>query len=277
MILRMILPMFRIPSVNEMYVPDLNNGGFYLNPEVSYLRDKLRTHLTDCYPRSNFSHLTKTSLVSMDYDFILKKSFYRRDVSNMIKMVEDTITRYIGIDDSQVISVGARKSFIPKNNLEYVAVTIDDASQITEPNFKTDPIVIPVDYLHSVNSMYAINQKSRVEFKKPEVHNSERNVINWIRTKLPKSLIASLADTTKRTMFRCHYDFLLKANSPVRDTSNMIKFIEDAIFRGFRIDDSRVIELEARKFPAANISNEYVSFLIEPSTYDFRSFSTSVT
>lgn len=38
-----------------------------------------------------------------------KRKYRRRDVSNMLKLVEDTISLYLGIDDSQFLDIMARK------------------------------------------------------------------------------------------------------------------------------------------------------------------------
>lgn len=270
MITRFTIPLDRIPSVNELYVPDLNNGGFYINPDVARLMDQLRTFMADHYPKSNFSHLNRNSILEMSYDFILRKGIGRRDVSNMLKMTEDTICRYVGVDDSQVVILNCRKSENRQNIKEYVVVTINDNPQITPPDMKMDPIIIPLQYIPSINDMYAINQNAKCEYKKPYIHREEANVKKYLSLVVNRRKYYFMNNGNR---FKCHYDFFMKRNSQKRDVSNCLKFIEDSIFRFFNVDDSRVLEIVARKFAVLSTQNEYVAFMVEPSTHDISSFS----
>lgn len=87
-----------------------------------------------------------TKAFSMTVNFVLKAGMKRRDVSNMDKLLIDTITRYIhddlgvsNFDDSLFSSVQFFKSELPKSKKEYCIVQIRESSD----NLRFDMVPIP--------------------------------------------------------------------------------------------------------------------------------------
>lgn len=62
----------------------------------------------------------------IEYEFVLKKSFWSRDVSNLIKLTEDAIFEYLGSDkdDSKVIWFSAGKGSNNGAKKEYLILNI---------------------------------------------------------------------------------------------------------------------------------------------------------
>ena len=87
-----------------------------------------------------------TKAFSMTVNFVLKAGMKRRDVSNMDKLLIDTVTRYIhddlGVDtfdDSLFSSVQFFKSELPKSKKEYCIVQIRESTD----NLRFDVVPIP--------------------------------------------------------------------------------------------------------------------------------------
>ena len=87
-----------------------------------------------------------TKAFSMTVNFVLKAGIKRRDVSNMDKLLIDTITRYVhddlGVDtfdDSLFSSVQFFKSELPKSKKEYCIVQIRESTD----NLRFDMVPIP--------------------------------------------------------------------------------------------------------------------------------------
>ena len=47
----------------------------------------------------------------LDFNFVIKQSFYKRDCSNMIKLAEDCVFRHLKLNDSRVVEGHQYKSF----------------------------------------------------------------------------------------------------------------------------------------------------------------------
>lgn len=272
----LLVPCWRIPSVNELYLHNRETGDVFKNPDTVRMIDQMRTFMADHYSLSMFSWLNSMSRVHIDYDFILKRSLWRRDTSNMLKCVQDTITRYIGIDDSQVLSIYARKSLNKNNDVEWVVCRITDSPDLLVPETK-NTIIIPVKYIPSVNNMYGYDCKSHQVYKEQWIHGMEWYIKDFLRKHIIKSKFNFVKNGNK---FKCYYDFFLRTlyepKGPgavrSRDVDNLIKSIEDSIFRYFGVDDHWVVELIARKHKIPNNGTEYVAFTIEQSDYDTSSF-----
>lgn len=274
--IQLLLPCPRIPSVNELYLFNKTTGEVYKNPEVARTIDQIRTFMADNYSLNYFRGLNRQSRVQISYDFIVKKSVLRRDVSNMIKCIQDIVTRYIGIDDSQVISLYARKSFKKDLILEYVNVVIEDNFEIQTPRL-VNPIIIPVEYIPSINNTYGYDPGSKQVYKETWIHVTEKKIQDYLRKTILRSQYKFV---TNQNRFVCYYDFFLnRYYEPLgvgveksRDADNLIKVVEDAIFRFFGVDDSRVLEIYARKHNLSTAKSEYIAFSIEESNYDINSF-----
>lgn len=114
----------KIPSVNSMYKPKSSFGKsfawLYKDTKVETFQEKV-IELAKKGPFAAIdAYKDDINYIDIQYTFLLDKNFYKRDVSNMIKMTEDALMSVTGVDDSKHRSVYAHKalSYIPK--MEYI-------------------------------------------------------------------------------------------------------------------------------------------------------------
>lgn len=117
---------------------------------------------------------------SMTVNFVLKAGMKRRDVSNMDKLLIDTITKYVhddlGVDtfdDSLFSSVQFFKSELPKSKKEYCIVQIRESTD----NLRFDMVPIPETIW-----MWDKNQKLDI----PEIPKRRKKGIRYFETKEEK-------------------------------------------------------------------------------------------
>lgn len=100
-----------IPSVNYSYKPGrTKNGKLYLFKDRSVV--KFQEELFDkCYETDlrKAEKLDDTYAVELQLIFYLRQRFWNRDLSNMIKAVEDVIVKITKVDDSRTIKINAEK------------------------------------------------------------------------------------------------------------------------------------------------------------------------
>lgn len=282
-----IIPTFHIPSVNELYQRRLNAEGgeeVYISPEMERNLGQMKTFLADNYPLGFVNAFSPQGALYVEYDFILKENVWKRDVTNMIKAVQDIVTRYIGIDDSNITRLYARKSLRDDISLEYVSVRItDETTEARERRGRS--IVIPTSYIPSYNSTYHLSSQSRRVFKSDEVRKYQTRLEKFIKESTD---LCSYSFIGNRTPLATYYDFYLNSMfeskekgmgggvTHSRDVDNMIKATEDGIFNALPTDDRYVVEVYASKHRNENGKKggkgEYITFCIEPSNYDIHSF-----
>lgn len=143
----------KIVSINSLYSVKIRYVAGYPRPQMyksanaqkfaNEVTDQLRAlHLGPDY----VEWFKNTKAFSMTVNFVLKAGIARRDVSNMDKLLIDTITRYIhddlGVDtfdDSLFSSVQFFKSELPKSKKEYCIVQIRESTD----NLRFDMVPIP--------------------------------------------------------------------------------------------------------------------------------------
>ena len=122
-----------------------------------------------------------TKSFSMTVNFVLKAGIKRRDVSNMDKLLIDTITRYIhddlGVDtfdDSLFSSVQFFKSELPKSKKEYCIVQIRESTD----NLRFDMVPIP-------ETIWMWNKEQILDI--PEIPKRRKKGVRYFETKEEKN------------------------------------------------------------------------------------------
>ena len=143
----------KIVSINSLYSVKIAYIAGHPRPQMykSANAQKFAREVTDQLRALNLGDDWKewfknTPAFSMTVNFVLKAGIGRRDVSNMDKLLIDTITRYVhddlGVDtfdDSLFSSVQFFKSELPKSKKEYCIVQIRESSD----NLRFDMVPIP--------------------------------------------------------------------------------------------------------------------------------------
>lgn len=121
-----------------------------------------------------------TKAFSMTVNFVLKAGIKRRDVSNMDKLLIDTITRYIhddlGVetfDDSLFSSVQFFKSELPKSKKEYCIVQIRESTD----NLRFDMVPIP-------ETVWMWNQEQKLDI--PEIPKRKKRGVRYFEVREDK-------------------------------------------------------------------------------------------
>lgn len=100
-----------VPSVNYIYKPGKNKrGGVYLykDPKV----EEFQEHLIEKGVKTDLVNLRDVEGVEsleVSIVFHIRKRFWNRDVSNMVKAVEDALVIVTGVDDSRTLKIFAEK------------------------------------------------------------------------------------------------------------------------------------------------------------------------
>lgn len=127
--LRLVLHSNYVPSVNEMYDYCVSKTGVrvYKPGQVVDFQAEIGSQVIDAVSKIDRSWLNNNNWYSVDYKFCLRSSYTARDVSNLIKIVEDAIHRAFGDagpDDSRVAKLSCQKFENPELIQELVIFTI---------------------------------------------------------------------------------------------------------------------------------------------------------
>lgn len=84
------------------------------DPEVA----KFQSHIESICSTTTLSNIKQISsnidyVVELRLGFNIRNNYNRRDTSNMIKLVEDSLVKVIGIDDSKFKRIVAEKFYLP--------------------------------------------------------------------------------------------------------------------------------------------------------------------
>jgi Holliday junction resolvase RusA-like endonuclease len=96
-----------IPSVNSIYLPR-KGGGKYLSPQASEFKNVLQRQLGVLSPEV-IENLKSIPLYHLNIEYVMKKSYGRRDLDNLNKLVQDGIFQFLGVNDSRVVSLNIEK------------------------------------------------------------------------------------------------------------------------------------------------------------------------
>ena len=70
----------------------------------------------------------KDAVFNLTIQFIFKQSFFKRDLDNLMKVVQDAIFRYFKINDSRVIELHTYKSILPNSTEEKICVCLSESN-----------------------------------------------------------------------------------------------------------------------------------------------------
>lgn len=103
----------RIPSVNSIYQVNRKSGVLYRAPLATKIYQEIQSQITlsgilDFMP----TFIQGRQWFKTTYQFVVRYGFESRDLSNMLKLVEDAIHRKLGIDDHSVIELSCVKSIL---------------------------------------------------------------------------------------------------------------------------------------------------------------------
>lgn len=106
-----------LPSTNEHKLPTRrgNKIWMYKNPEVA----KFQGHIEAICSTTTLANIKQIAanidhVVELKLGFNIRNNYGRRDTSNMIKLVEDSLVKVIGIDDSKFKRIVAEKFYLPE-------------------------------------------------------------------------------------------------------------------------------------------------------------------
>lgn len=109
----MCLKCTQFPSVNSMYGINVGTGAVYKDERTILFENELKEQISYCDPLKHCTWIDSFIAYGWTMNFILKQSFWSRDVSNMVKSPEDVIFRSIGINDARVVEGKMYKSYKP--------------------------------------------------------------------------------------------------------------------------------------------------------------------
>lgn len=117
----------RIPSVNSIYQFNRKTGTTYKSPLANKIYQEIQSQIT----LSGITDFMQTFIkgrkwFKTSYQFVVRYGLETRDLSNMLKLVEDAIHRKLGIDDHSVIELSCVKSLMNNNSRsEFIIFTIE--------------------------------------------------------------------------------------------------------------------------------------------------------
>lgn len=107
----------RIPSVNQIYQVNRKTGVTYKSPLANKIYQEIQKQITLSGVVDFMPNFIKDRVwFKTSYQFLVRYGFETRDLSNMLKLVEDAIHRKIGIDDHSVIELSCVKSLFNNNS-----------------------------------------------------------------------------------------------------------------------------------------------------------------
>jgi Holliday junction resolvase RusA-like endonuclease len=111
-----------IPSVNSIYLPR-KGGGKYLSPQASEFKNVLQRQLGVLSPEV-IENLKSIPLYHLNIEYVMKKSYGRRDLDNLNKLVQDGIFQFLGVNDSRVVSLNIEKYNRSGGSYEFIIVKL---------------------------------------------------------------------------------------------------------------------------------------------------------
>ena len=171
-IFKFLLPVQYIASVNKWHIPVMRKFGkktvplIIKSPEARKAMDDYSEALNHYLPKETFGDRKEFTNLDITYGFYLKELFYKRDTSNAIKIFEDALARYIGFNDSQVISTHCYKRLLdygpdkPEDAHEFIYVSI------TTNTRKSADLILPVGGLPDPGFIEVSEESGNGEEKK---------------------------------------------------------------------------------------------------------------
>lgn len=110
-------------SVNSMYGINRRTGAVYLQPEAAHTKNQIKDQLTWIDPVKQCPWITPDATYSIEYNFVIKSEFWKRDLDNMIKLSQDAVFECLRVNDSHVLDIKGSKS-LRSGEFEYLILKI---------------------------------------------------------------------------------------------------------------------------------------------------------
>lgn len=116
-----------LPSVNQAHMLGQNRHRcwIYLHPEVKKMQSEVIFQLNKQNIKESLDGcLDHNYVFEVTLVFVLNKNFWARDVSNLIKYVEDAIAEATGVNDAMHIKVDSTKVLDETADTERISIVI---------------------------------------------------------------------------------------------------------------------------------------------------------
>jgi len=121
--------LLHIPSVNQAHQIGRSKSRvwIYLNPEIKKMQDKIKMDLRTQGCVEYFKEFKNSDkyYFKLTLTFMLNRGYWSRDVSNLIKYVEDGIMAITKIDDSLTTVIKATKTINEQSPYEKIFIEIE--------------------------------------------------------------------------------------------------------------------------------------------------------
>lgn len=123
----MMLAADQFTSVNSLYGINRRTGAIYMLAAPRHMKETLQDQLTVLDPVSQCPWISPDMVYSVEYNFVLKSEFWKRDIDNMIKVVQDAVFECLHVNDSHIIEVRSRKMLRAGDN-EYLILRVGESN-----------------------------------------------------------------------------------------------------------------------------------------------------
>ena len=196
------------------------------------------------------SIFNKDSIFDLHIQLIFKQSFFRRDTDNTIKLLQDTIFRYLGLNDSRVISIYATKSIFPNISEEKICVSLSEST--SEIRFdKLEELPIPeriflggtccetnwrdtlIPFLDNLGFSYFNPVVSDWTPECQEIENIEKKEIPGIKKSI-KNIASSVYNIENNELPAIRQQRLIDSNNIAKILNNQTNLIQTLKKRNFK-------------------------------------------
>lgn len=109
-----------VPTINSLYL-STRTGRRYKNPKAKELQERVKYELNLNIPKNME---TENKIIKLTIIYCFKKKFESKDISNLIKSIEDGCKEVLQIDDSKNFIVKSAKIYNDINIDEYISINI---------------------------------------------------------------------------------------------------------------------------------------------------------
>lgn len=145
--LNLILGAKKILSVNALYSAMMvSKGGrqyatIYKSRDAKNVEAYIGEQIKALNIPTNYPWITKDTLFSYSINVIFKSGYLSRDLDNTIKLIQDGIFRALDINDSHVVQIFAKKSYMPDISEEKICISLKEFKN--EKELRIDYVPVP--------------------------------------------------------------------------------------------------------------------------------------
>lgn len=100
----------------------------HLSPQAVQYKEELSSALNVLGSETFYNEypwLLGNDNIKATYHFVVNQSMFRRDVDNMIKMMQDSLFEWLELNDSLITEVHAFKFYAPSSETELVVIRLE--------------------------------------------------------------------------------------------------------------------------------------------------------